>query len=403
VQGLGNCLPFLSPGPLWKTLLTFGRLLLWVTVLPRVFLSSAKNGVFKMDLSFPYHVDWLGIVEEGIPDLPDFGEHGLLVLDLETGDVLSNTCTSGAYEGSFSTRAVVKAFGGRLYWSGNPARIDRLDNVFGFSLSDSFELVQKTLDRLGLPRFRVGGSRAQSVRSDGLILGAGARYTRIDVTRNFSTGSAASASVFRSACYGSRIQGRSCKPSQTGGSWGRSQYRQLTIYEKGPELAAHTRKRAGMSPEDWAYREALAAWATDNGLIRVELRVGGEFLRQTGTALVGILDHESLESLATDYWSKLRVGATVDMRDVFIDALEQGFTPRRASVIRDVVMAWYMGQDVRQGRSLATLYRLRKDVAMVAGVDIFSEVSVTALTRVRREVVLSDPHVPAWYHLSHAA
>lgn len=95
-------------------------------------------------------IDWLTVHQDFDFRLPLIGDRALIVLDTETGEELQVKCPTISHEGSYSTNIQIRISGNRLSVSGNPSRIDRLENLFGFTSIDQciavYNRILKTYD-----------------------------------------------------------------------------------------------------------------------------------------------------------------------------------------------------------------------------------------------------------------
>ena len=99
-------------------------------------------------------IDWLTIHQDFDKPIRLIGDRASIVIDTVTGEHLSMTQPTYKYEGSHSTSIRVIISGNRITVKGNPSRINRLDNLFGFtSISQCVAVYNKILLSLDLPVF----------------------------------------------------------------------------------------------------------------------------------------------------------------------------------------------------------------------------------------------------------
>lgn len=136
-------------------------------------------------------IDFLNVFQdhpEG--NLPIVGKELISRQDMETGEI-RETCNTKKVEGSFSTSLQIRCDGTRVSVEGNPSRWGRVDNLFGFTTFDECIHIYNTeLQTLGLPPFTKCIHRGfnQSRDDKHQRFTEGARFRRIDWTRNLSVG-----------------------------------------------------------------------------------------------------------------------------------------------------------------------------------------------------------------------
>ena len=81
-------------------------------------------------------IDWLTVHQDFDFVLPLVGDRAFVIIDTDTGEELQVKCPTINHEGSYSTGIHIRISGNRLTVSGNPSRIDRLENLFGFTSID---------------------------------------------------------------------------------------------------------------------------------------------------------------------------------------------------------------------------------------------------------------------------
>src|SRR5690606_38172463 len=138
-------------------------------------------------------IDWLTISQEHTDDLPVVCDILTLTIDTNTNEVISTRQPRFKHEASHSTSVTIHVQGRKIRVEGNPSRVGRLDNLFGFStIEQCVSVYNQLLAEYGLPVFtpctrvdlRDGASGAKS----GDRVADGARIERIDLTTNVSVG-----------------------------------------------------------------------------------------------------------------------------------------------------------------------------------------------------------------------
>lgn len=276
--------------------------------------------------------------------------------------------------GSFETCVTLKSDGRTVVASGNFGRFGRSDNLFSYDPRETVAACNRVLDYVGLPIFTT-----HSTLEAGNPNARGAAVSRIDLTRNYQSGSIANArAIIR------EISGRSIARAKRGVAadesvwWSNTRY-MLKFYIKALEMIAH-----GASESE------VLTYCKDNGIFRVELELKRRELDKLELTDLGKLleawDMGTLHKLfdeQTDILTKLdRSGESG-----FLDAL-----PQRLQV---PASAWMKGVDLRAMMSRTTFYRVRKAL-LEYGIDI-SDQKTTAITTRIREIEISAVEAPEWY------
>ncbi|MDT3717850.1 hypothetical protein ROW34_28415, partial [Pseudomonas soli] len=81
-------------------------------------------------------IDWLTVSQEHQHDLPIVGHVMCLTVDLTTDEVLSTKSPRFVHRESYSTSVTIHVSGRNVRVDGNPSRVGRLDNLFGFTTID---------------------------------------------------------------------------------------------------------------------------------------------------------------------------------------------------------------------------------------------------------------------------
>ncbi|MFO6210786.1 hypothetical protein ACLBU3_31810, partial [Pseudomonas aeruginosa] len=138
-------------------------------------------------------IDWLSVSQEHPHDLPVVCDVFTLTVDASTHEVLSTRQPWFKHEGSYSTSIKISVQGRKVRVEGNPSRIDRQDNLFGYvTIEQCIAVYNQLLAEYGLPAFtrcteihlRDGssGARPGDWVADGCVI------DRIDLTTNVSVG-----------------------------------------------------------------------------------------------------------------------------------------------------------------------------------------------------------------------
>ncbi|TFH76240.1 hypothetical protein E4J90_29285, partial [Pseudomonas kribbensis] len=98
--------------------------------------------------------DWLKVTQEHDQDLPDVSDIVTKTIDTLTGEVLSSRTPWFQHEGSHSSKVSIQISGRRVTVDGNPSRLNRHDNLWGFeTLDQCIAVYNQLLAEYGLPPF----------------------------------------------------------------------------------------------------------------------------------------------------------------------------------------------------------------------------------------------------------
>lgn len=339
-----------------------------------------------------WHVDKISLSQQHDPSqVPDFGDGSVFAVSAE-GELEWETGRSVQTEGSWGTSARVRCRDGRVDLSFNPSRWGRLDNVFGLDLLGALSVANGLLQDLDLPPFSstlVRPSQGRSVTERGttaLLFEHGAVCTHLDVTQNFAAGSQWRAALAR---MGAGVwHGKRGREYSSGWNWGSAQHTLLKWYAKGPELRAH-KVPAATDPDGSGqqYRDDLASWCEDVGLLRFEVALGRNTLRRLGLRHLSELDWERVKAEAERMRAKLVPGVLNDLGDDVTRLVQAGVSERQAALLAGLAARWRSGVDVWAEFRPSTAARYRASLRAV-GIDIRHP------ARDLRSVVVSFPQRP---------
>lgn len=281
--------------------------------------------------------------------------------------------------GSFDSSVGILCDGHFVGLSGNVGRFGRPDNLFNLGWAATREKANRILSLADLPGLSDGekrpldwDSRSENRRD---WPNRGATIARLDLTCNFAAGSDAQArAVIR------WFSSQSVKRAKRGYSgdesvWWSNTRIMLKAYRKGAEMKAH-----GMDDE-------IVQWATDEGIVRVELELKRRELQERDLRDIGNITQEKLEAVFLEHMHPfLRVDSS-DEPDILTSI------PQRS---RAYASAWLAGQDVRLLCSQATLYRHAR-VLRDYGLDILEPRNIERFPVKVRVLDLVPVSVPNWY------
>jgi hypothetical protein len=346
---------------------------------------EARNReVFAREIEVPFFVDWLTLEQDFDFDVPEYCG-GIVQASDVNGEIEWLTVQHSRVFGSYDTSLRIRSHGNRVTFSGNVSRFGRPDNVFGFDLGQCLQRVNAVLRRIGLPPFTMGQKFYAHVKTqDGMKLVAkwtGCRLTRIDLTRNYCTGSAANARAYLEFLATQQATARIKVGTHGDGEtvdWGRGSRRVYAkAYIKAHELARHG------GPDQ------LIEWCNEVGLVRFELTVKATQLHTMGCNYLGGLDMGQLVELFQDR-------ATVLTRAEHSHDDLQELPSHLRSTARD----WLAGDDVLSAMSRATFFRKRKAL-LPYGIDIAVRRNVVNFKPRVRVIELQPAARPLWYVLDY--
>lgn len=336
----------------------------------------------RIDPISPCFVDWVAIHQKhvGLPDL-----NGGYFMELDSEDKEKwKSAKHLQLEGSHCTSVLVRSFAGQVELRGNVGRWCRPDNVFNLDFEATMRRANEIVDCFSLPHFCDDGEYWED--KDGKLCSNGAALTRLDLTRNYATGSAGDAVRFMAWLDGQSLPyiRRGRKVGSTTVQWGSNTGRyKLIAYNKAQEMLDHAKNEA--------YRAEIRAskifqFCNDNGIVRVELKLARQELEAKGLRFLGEVNMEKLRNL-------------FDSRVAFLhqanvpDDLELSDLPK---MVRLTYRAYMSGVDVVQILPRATLYRHAKALRPF-GVDILSTPNVEHLKTQVRTINIRAVDAPEWY------
>lgn len=363
-------------------------------------------------------IDWLTISQEHDHDLPVVCDVFTLTIDANTDEVLSTRQPRFKHEASFSTSVTIHVQGRKVRVEGNPSRVGRLDNLFGFTTIEQCVAVYNQLLReYGLPPFtrctRVDIRQGQSGAKSGDRVADGAKIERIDLTTNVSLGEGNVLAYLRgvsSQRIGHSVgflypNGRTVAWTPKGnGKGGRLQYRKA--YDKAFEMDQNCvpkMKRAfGEDSEEYKYVKRVRDYCAEQGVVRMEQELKSEYLQREALCYWGLFDERRLAELHREFLSideKLKVTA-MDLQSIADKLIECGICNGRASAnaTASYAILWMNGQHhgLRQRAFETHAARLNKigiNIRNACDTSRFAPVFV----RQCREVTKSTLAIPSWY------
>lgn len=374
-------------------------------------------------------IDWLKVSQEYDFDLPVICDTAFHAIDTLTGEVLSTSYAPVKHEGSHSSTIKIHISGRKITVDGNPSRLDRHDNLFGFeTVAQCIKVYNDLLAEYGLPAFtrctRFEIRQGESGAKTSHIWADGCTIHRIDLTTNISVGEGSEIPYLRGIAtqrLGHSIgrlypNGRSVDWTTTGNSRGaRLQYRKA--YDKAFEILdkhmPKVKRAFGENSPEFKYAQDLYNYCREVGIVRLEQELKDEFLKRENLSFWGLFDEGRFTTLHEEFLSvdqRLKV-TKMDTASIAQQLLLEKVvdTVRAANTTASYAHLWMHGQEVVcSQRSFEThAARLNK-----IGINIRNSCDITTFSTVfireMREITpVKDIAPPSWYrkprHLQVAA
>ncbi len=365
-------------------------------------------------------IDWLSISQVFDFDLPVVCDVYMLTIDASTHEVLSTRQPWWKHEGSHSSSIKISVQGRKIRIDGNPSRIDRLDNLFGYqTLDQCIAVYNRLLAEYGLPAFTKCTGKRLTYEGSGAKAGDwiadGATIERIDLTTNIGVGEGNVLAYLRGLStqrIGHSIgylypNGRTVDWTASGKRKGgvRLQYRKA--YDKAFELQQHLlpkiKRLHGDDSPEFSYCTRLVAFCEQHGVVRQEQELKAEYLSREGLRFYGLFDESKFQTIHDEFLStdqKLQVTA-MDLQTISEQLISNGVvgSTYAANVTAMYALNWANGQvfDLEKSAVKTHRARLRKvgiDIANTCDTSLFTPVIV----RQAREVTKTyDLPMPQWY------
>lgn len=359
----------------------------------------------------PVCIDWLTINQRYAPgSLPVVGSMLVHYANLDTGEVERELVYGHQFEGSFDTSVRVRCDGTSVEVSGNPSRLNRLDNILGFqSIDDSIQVYNRVLVLLGLPQFTSGErtNLVQFARSDAVVPDGQAIITRVDLTRNYSLGSHGEALRCLRWLSGQQIQGKPGHLYADGCTvdWFRGSRRVYAKYYVKAVSMLREGKKQGLKIQkdlyEWGqcdpYQVRLADWCMQNGVVRHEVSFKAMKLKDEGLDKIGKWSMVRMEEIMQGYQVHERsIGGISQYETISEELQQQGIDRGRAVRAQQAALSWLAGYDLKGNMSKSAYYRVRSLLFSV-GLDISLPCDVSRLPIQIKTVEMRPLAVPGWY------
>lgn len=376
-------------------------------------------------------IDWLTLSQEHTHDLPVVCDVFTLTIDANTNEVLSTRQPRFKHEASHSTSVTIHVQGRKVRVEGNPSRVGRLDNLFGFtSIDQCVSVYNRLLAEYGLPGFTRGTqlTQRQVQRSTGTwdeqLLSDGAKIERIDLTTNVSVGEGNPLAYLRglsSQRIGHSIgflypNGRTVTWTPKGnGKGGRLQYRKAydKAFEMDENLLPKIKRLYGDQSPEFAYVQRARNFCAANGVVRMEQELKSEFLQREGLAYWGLFDERKFSALHDEFLAvddRLKVTA-MDIVSISEQLIAEQIVDsvRAANTTAIYAIQWMHGQQFDFNKKqvqthAARLNRIGINIRNACDTSRFAPVFVRQAREITKSTVIQ---IPDWYqranHLQVAA
>ena len=373
-------------------------------------------------------IDWLTVSQEHDHDLPVVCDVFTLTIDANTNEVLSTRQPRFKHEASHSTSVTIHVQGRKVRVEGNPSRVGRLDNLFGFtSIEQCISVYNALLREYGLPAFtrctRVDIRQGESGAKSGDRIADGAKIERIDLTTNIAMGEGNVLAYLRgvsSQRIGHSIgflypNGRTVAWTPKGnGQGGRLQYRKAydKAYEMDENLLPKIKRLYGPESSEFVYVNRVRNYCYQNGVVRMEQELKSEYLQRECLCYWGLFDERRLAELHAEFLKideRLKVTA-MDIVSISEQLIAEHVvdSTRSANTTAMYAIQWMHGQQFDFGKKqvqthAARLNRIGINIRNACDTSRFAPIFV----RQCREVTKNVLTIPSWYarpnHLQVAA
>lgn len=334
--------------------------------------------------------DWISIYQVHMAGVPLVNSGHVFSVD-QDGVVEWDLAKKLKHRGSHETSIHIRSDGFKVSIDGNIGRFNRPDNLFGYTVSQCIQLCNALLAEYGLPPFTDAAPMLYVMRTneaDVRETPTGAIITRVDLTKNWATGSPGNCEQFIRHLQGFKSGRQEPKAYKTTGvAWGEgSKYWYAKVYDKAGEYyRQHGKKAKAFDPQ-------LFDYMSQNGIARHEISLKSRYLT----------DHHlrRITTWGKDMNTESRVYALfndVIGGEAHVDEFLE--IPGRAG---ELAVAWRDGADLKKRLAQNTYYRYRREL-LKYGIDIAVPSNVTRLRQRVEVIALAPAPVPSWYVLPKVA
>jgi len=360
--------------------------------------------------------DWLTTSQTFSTPVQNPSDRSFLVIDTQTSEIISESTPRIRIQGSYSTSIEVHVSGNTLRVRGNPSRIDRIDNLFGYTdLDDCFAAYNRILSRHGLPEFTKNTeviSQATQSNKDGFVrVGNGAQIHELHITSNVSVGRE-NVQDYIAGLSAQRI-GNSLPRLHTDGNtvdWlspkGHASLIYHSVYNKAYEIAlkhlTKAKKAYGENSPEYKYLQDVHYYCQDQGVVRFEQKLKSRYLSRNDYQFWGHDDFSRLTKLHENFLAtqnRLKV-SKMNLQTINQELLNHG-------IVKSVVAAnttahyfnlWLHGQPLNVSERTFKTHRAR---LRLLGIDIANRCNLSILTPIRvksvHEIETAPTQIPNFY------
>lgn len=363
-------------------------------------------------------IDWLTISQEHAFDLPVVCDVFTLTVDANTNEVLSTNQPRFKHEASHSTSVTIHVQGRKVRVEGNPSRIGRLDNLFGFTtIEQCVSVYNALLSEYGLPAFTrctvVNLRQGESGAKAGDWIADGAKIERIDLTTNVAMGEGNALAYLRgvsSQRIGHSIgflypNGRTVAWTPKGnGKGGRLQYRKAydKAFEMDQNILPKIKRLYGDQSPEFAYVSRVRNYCAEQGVVRMEQELKSEFLQRECLSYWGLINERRFAELHDEFLKideRLKVTA-MDIVSISGQLVAEGICPnlRSARTTASYALEWMTGAQLdfkkRQvNEHAAKLNGIGINIRNACDTSRFAPVFVRQCREIEKQPLL----MPTWY------
>lgn len=376
-------------------------------------------------------LDWLSIYQDHDHQLPLVSARHFIAVDTETGEDLGIKQDTLQHAGSYSTSINIRVSGNRVTVTGNPSRVNRMENLFGYTTVDQcVEVYNRILSQYGLPPFTKctkvwhvagEGSKIKTI-TDGAVI------TELHITSNVTTGSTSSFDHYQNLQYERfeshadtyikaistlpyrnsiprlHTNGKTCDWLTKRGKGSTLIY--PSVYNKAFELELHAlpkiKRSHGVESDEYKYLQSVIDYCNQHGVVRFEQKLKSAFLRRNNMQFYGLSNFKALRAVHDEFINlhkKLKV-ESMTLESITQQLLNAGIceTWRSANVTTMYAIQWMHGHQFDFSKSQVKTHRarLRKigiDIAMPCDVTKFSLVTV----KEAKQITVGQLVAPTWY------
>jgi len=359
--------------------------------------------------------DWLTIFQDHDIKLPYLGDRREIVIDVESGEQVGDRQPAFKHGGSYSTSISIRISGDRVTVKGNPSRINRLDNLFGYtSIDQCVAVYNDILIGLGLPPFTKCSKIWHLTGDDGKKAHAvsnGATIQELHITTNKTVGKGHVADYLR-ALSSQRYRNSIPRLHSNGSTldWlskkGNASLIYPSIYDKANEIALHQldkiKRLHGAESVEYKYLKQVEAYCIEFGVVRFEQKLKSRFIRRENLQFWGISDYSILTQLHNDFLSidEIKGLATMTYQTI-AELLKQEQickSTASANATASYYFMWLHGEvfDLNKTQVQTHRARLRRlDIDIAEICDITKYYAIKPLER--EEIQVSELAIPDWY------